>query len=166
MDSRFWVTTEFQLGSFVWSTFLHYWSFYATPTATENKPWKNKIMDNHLPLEARRPFYSVPLLDALNKFDCFFHIVYWCIVFSYYLCYDKHCQNWSLYLVFSNHTGYERHCQNVAHQVQKLLDCISILFGFHRLPIEDKEMLENLQIWTERMVSLFISKFYTQSNLC
>jgi hypothetical protein len=49
----------------------------------------------------------------------------------------------------------ERQNPNAVHQVQKLLDCLSILFTFHRLPIDDIEMLENLQQWTERMVCLY-----------
>ncbi|XP_060553082.1 ectopic P granules protein 5 homolog [Ruditapes philippinarum] len=50
----------------------------------------------------------------------------------------------------------ERQNPNAVHQVQKLLDCLSILFTFHRLPIDDIEMLENLQQWTERMVAALL----------
>ncbi|XP_053378040.1 ectopic P granules protein 5 homolog isoform X2 [Mercenaria mercenaria] len=50
----------------------------------------------------------------------------------------------------------ERQNPNAIHQIQKLQDCISILFTFHRLPIDDKEMVVNLQHWTERMVSALL----------
>jgi len=52
-------------------------------------------------------------------------------------------------------SGCDRTLSSLAHQLEKLIDCISVLFVFHRLPIEDEEMLENLQIWTERMVCVY-----------
>lgn len=50
----------------------------------------------------------------------------------------------------------ERQNPNIAHQIQRLQDCISILFTFHRLPIDDEEMVKNLQQWTERMISALL----------
>ncbi|XP_014790390.1 ectopic P granules protein 5 homolog [Octopus bimaculoides] len=44
----------------------------------------------------------------------------------------------------------------VLHQIQRLKDCISILFSMHRRPIDDHNFVENLRIWTERLVSVLL----------
>ncbi|ESO91450.1 hypothetical protein LOTGIDRAFT_228859, partial [Lottia gigantea] len=38
------------------------------------------------------------------------------------------------------------------HQVNRLKDCISVLFGFHRRPCRDEEFKQNIRKWTETMV--------------
>ncbi|CAG5120166.1 unnamed protein product, partial [Candidula unifasciata] len=39
------------------------------------------------------------------------------------------------------------------HQIQRLKDCISILFMFHRKPTSDTEFVNNIRQWTTRLVS-------------
>ncbi|BFZ08146.1 hypothetical protein BsWGS_11185 [Bradybaena similaris] len=39
------------------------------------------------------------------------------------------------------------------HQIQRLKDCISILFMFHRKPTSDTEFINNIRQWTTRLVS-------------
>ncbi|GAB1606783.1 ectopic P granules protein 5 homolog, partial [Argonauta hians] len=45
---------------------------------------------------------------------------------------------------------------SVLHQVNKLKECISILFSMHRRPIEDQTFVDNLRAWTERLVSVLL----------
>jgi hypothetical protein len=53
---------------------------------------------------------------------------------------------------------------DVAAQIQRLKDCVSVLFIFHRKPIKDPEFVDNVRRWTERLVGvLFVSSL--KSNL-
>lgn len=45
---------------------------------------------------------------------------------------------------------------NARHQIQKLKDCITVLFSFHRRPIEDHDFVENVRLWTARLVSVLL----------
>ncbi|XP_052780180.1 ectopic P granules protein 5 homolog isoform X2 [Mya arenaria] len=62
-------------------------------------------------------------------------------------------------------SGCDHQSRNVRHQVEKLLDCISVLFVFHRQPIEDEEMVKNLQIWTERLVAPLLRVGFFEDHL-
>ncbi|XP_046571414.1 LOW QUALITY PROTEIN: ectopic P granules protein 5 homolog [Haliotis rubra] len=48
------------------------------------------------------------------------------------------------------------HRADVQHQVQKLRDCISVLFVFHRRPIKDVEFVTNIRQWTDRLVAALL----------
>ena len=50
-------------------------------------------------------------------------------------------------------TALDHTSEELAPQVEKLRDCISVLFGFHRRPTRDAEFVENIRKWTERLVS-------------
>ncbi|KAL4226903.1 Ectopic P granules protein 5 [Mactra antiquata] len=63
-------------------------------------------------------------------------------------------------------TACDRQSDNVTHQIQKLQECISILFTFHRLPIDDKVFRTDLQTWTERMVSTLLRVGTYEDHLC
>ncbi|XP_076447261.1 ectopic P granules protein 5 homolog [Babylonia areolata] len=41
-------------------------------------------------------------------------------------------------------------------QVEKLRECVSVLFGFHRKPTKDKEFIENIRKWTDRLVAALL----------
>ncbi|XP_060080983.1 ectopic P granules protein 5 homolog [Ylistrum balloti] len=45
------------------------------------------------------------------------------------------------------------HNSNDEHQIARLRDCISVLFSFHRRPINDEEFVGNTKKWTLRLVS-------------
>lgn len=38
------------------------------------------------------------------------------------------------------------------HDIQRIKDCISVLFVFHRKPIFDTEFVTNIRQWTVRLV--------------
>ncbi|XP_061187011.1 ectopic P granules protein 5 homolog [Saccostrea echinata] len=48
------------------------------------------------------------------------------------------------------------HSPDVQHQVNRLRDCITVLFVFHRQPIKDQEFVQNIRTWTQRLVSALI----------
>ena len=50
-------------------------------------------------------------------------------------------------------TALDHSSEEVSQQVEKLKECISVLFGFHRRPTKDAEFVENTRKWTERLVS-------------
>ena len=49
----------------------------------------------------------------------------------------------------------DRSREDVSPQVEKLRECISVLFGFHRRPTKDAEFVKNTRKWTERLVRTF-----------
>lgn len=48
------------------------------------------------------------------------------------------------------------HKPDVQHQVNRLRDCITVLFVFHRQPIKDQEFVQNIRTWTQKMVRMSI----------
>ncbi|XP_055999889.1 ectopic P granules protein 5 homolog isoform X2 [Ostrea edulis] len=49
-----------------------------------------------------------------------------------------------------------RHSPDVQHQINRLRDCITVLFVFHRQPIKDHEFVQNIRTWTQRMISALV----------
>ncbi|XP_041348486.1 ectopic P granules protein 5 homolog isoform X2 [Gigantopelta aegis] len=43
-----------------------------------------------------------------------------------------------------------------SHQIGKLKDCISVLFMFHRRPSRDREFLNNIRQWTQKLVATLL----------
>ncbi|KAH9518966.1 Ectopic P granules protein 5 [Bulinus truncatus] len=52
---------------------------------------------------------------------------------------------------------------NEQYDIQRLKDCISVLFAFHRKPIPDTEFVTNLRQWTVRLIS-FLLRVATYSD--
>lgn len=44
------------------------------------------------------------------------------------------------------------HSPNNQHQINRLRDCITVLYMFHRRPVSDNEFVINTRGWTQRLV--------------
>ncbi|KAL8604118.1 hypothetical protein ACOMHN_047330 [Nucella lapillus] len=53
-------------------------------------------------------------------------------------------------------TAVEHTREEILPQVQKLRECISVLFVFHRKPSRDTEFTENMRKWTDRLVAALL----------
>ncbi|VDH94339.1 Hypothetical predicted protein, partial [Mytilus galloprovincialis] len=48
------------------------------------------------------------------------------------------------------------HSPNNQHQINRLRDCITVLYMFHRRPVSDNEFVINTRGWTQRLVSALV----------
>lgn len=68
-------------------------------------------------------------------------------------------------LLFNPATEYTAR-EDVQAQAERLKECISVLFVFHRKPTRDTEFVENIRRWTERLVSGHTVVHFCMSEKC
>ncbi|KAK6177743.1 hypothetical protein SNE40_015786 [Patella caerulea] len=52
--------------------------------------------------------------------------------------------------------AHARHKLQLVHQINRLKDCISVLFAFHRRPCRDQEFTKNTRKWTDILVGVLL----------